>query len=172
MERERKNILVIMTDQQRWDSLACSGAGLAHTPAIDALAARGMRFTQAYTPVTVCSPARASFFTGLYPHQHKVIANSADLDLQAPNLARRLLTQGYRLGYTGKWHIDDVYGPTHFGFEARDWLGYSHPAGGVILRSFAHSCKYPVNHYLEYLKERGLEVPHLEEAVYFPANEN
>jgi arylsulfatase A-like enzyme len=76
------------------------------------------------------------------------------------------------MGYTGKWHIDDVYGPTHFGFQANDWLGYSHPAGDLYMRSFRGSCKYPVNHYLEYLKECVLEIPELEETVYFPANPN
>jgi len=65
MPEGRKNILVIMTDQQRWDSLGCCGADLARTPEVDGVAARGVRFTQAYTPVTVCSPARASFFTGV-----------------------------------------------------------------------------------------------------------
>jgi arylsulfatase A-like enzyme len=172
MSNQPKNVLVIMSDQQRWDSLGCCGAALARTPVLDDLAARGVRFTQAFTTSTVCSPARASFFTGLYPHQHKVVANGSDLDLSLPNLAGALLHQGYRLGYTGKWHIDDTYGPTHFGFEANDWLGYSHPAGGIILRSFANSCKYPVNHYVEYLKERGLDLPTMEETVYFPANDH
>ncbi len=172
MAHKPKNILFILTDQQRLDSMGAYGAALAQTPVVDSLAERGMRFSQAYTPCTVCSPARASVFSGLYPHQHGVTRNSADFRLEAPNLARALHQAGYRLGYTGKWHIDDVYGPTHFGFEAKDWLGYSHPAGDLYMRSFRHSCKYPVNHYLEYLRAHNLEVPHLEDVVYFPANPN
>lgn len=172
MASNPKNILLILTDQQRMDSLGAYGAALGGTPNVDALAARGVRFTQAYTPCTVCSPARASILSGVYPHQHGVTENGGVFRRELPNLARSLLAQQYRLGFSGKWHIDDTYGPTQFGFHANDWLGYSHPAGGVYLRSFARSCKYPVNHYLEYLAERGLAVPTLEDAVYFPANPN
>ena len=172
MAKRKKNILLILTDQQRMDSIGAYGAELAETPVLDNLASRGTRFTQAFTPVTVCSPARASVFTGLYPFQHGVIRNSADLRLDVPNIAKPLINAGYRLGFAGKWHIDDVYGPTHFGFEANDWLGYSHPAGDLYMRSFRRSCKYPVNHYLEYLKAQGYETPSLEDVVYFPANPN
>jgi arylsulfatase A-like enzyme len=167
-----KNIVFILTDQQRLDSIGAYGAALSKTPVIDSLAARGTRFDQAYTPCTVCSPARASVFSGLYPHQHGVVRNSADFRRDVPNLAGALHNAGYRLGFTGKWHIDDVYGPTHFGFQANDWLGYSHPAGDLYMRSFRRSCKYPVNHYAEYLTARGLDIPHLEDVVYFPANPN
>jgi arylsulfatase A-like enzyme len=169
MSSESANILLIMSDQQRMDSIGAYAAELARTPTLDGLARRGTRFTQAYTPVTVCSPARASVFTGLYPFQHNVVRNGARLCLDLPNLATALLHAGYRLGYAGKWHIDNTYGPTYFGFHADDWLGYAHPAGGIYLRSFRDSRRNPVNHYLEYLAERGLPIPTLEEAVYFPA---
>ena len=172
MSSQRKNILVILTDQQRLDSLGVYGSGLCNTPVVDALAQRGVSFTNAYTPVTVCSPARASILSGLYPHQHGVTRNGADFDLQCPTVASALLAQEYRLGYSGKWHVDDTYGPTHFGFDANDWLGYSHPAGGLYMRSFARSCRYPVNHYVEYLQARGLAMPELQDAVYYPANDN
>lgn len=169
MPAEKANILLIMSDQQRIDSLGAYGGEMVRTPILDRLAQNGTRFTQAYTPVTVCSPARASLFTGQYPFRHNVVRNGASLRLDLPNLATSLLRTGYRLGYSGKWHIDDTYGPTHFGFEAHDWLGYAHPAGGIYLRSFRDSRRNPVNHYLEYLAERGLSMPELEEAVYFPA---
>lgn len=172
MAKRKKNILFILTDQQRQDSIGAYGAELAATPVLDNLAAAGTLFTQAYTPCTVCSPARASVFSGLYPFQHGVVRNSANFRLDVPNLAAPLRAAGYRLGYAGKWHIDDVYGPTHFGFEANDWLGYSHPAGDLYMRSFRKSCKYPVNHYAEYLTDQGLAMPTLEEVVYFPANPN
>ena len=161
-----------MTDQQRMDSLGVYGGGLGRTPILDDLAAGGMCFDQAYTPCTVCSPARASVFTGRYPFEHGVVRNGADLRRDLPNLAGSLREAGYRLGYTGKWHVDDVYGPTHFGFRANDWLGYSHPAGDLYMRSFHGSCKYPVNHYREYLTMRGLEMPSLEDVFTYPANPN
>ncbi len=172
MSKNRKNILLIFTDQQRMDSVGAYGAELADTPVLDSLAERGVRFSQAYTPCTVCSPARASLFSGLYPHQHNVTRNGGIFPRDLSNLARSLTQAGYRLGYTGKWHLDDECGPTHFGFEAKDWLGYSYPAGGVYARFLTGSCLYPVNHYVEYLRERDIEIPKIEEAVYRPANRN
>lgn len=114
MSKNRKNILLIFTDQQRMDSLGVYGAKLADTPVLDSLAERGVRFSQAYTPCTVCSPARASLFSGLYPHQHNVTRNGGIFSRELSNIAHSLTQAGYRLGYTGKWHLDDEYGPTHF----------------------------------------------------------
>ena len=169
---DKPNILFILTDQQRMDSLGAYGAALAKTPVVDGLAARGGRVEQAYTPCTVCSPARASLLSGLYPHQHGVTRKGGVYNLGVPDLAAALHDVGYRLGYTGKWHIDDTYGPTHFGFEANDWLGYSYPAGGIYTRFLAGTCLYPVNHYIEYLRERGIDVPTIEDAIYRPSNTN
>ena len=59
------NILFLLTDQQRFDSLSCNGAPVCRTPAVDKIAATGMRFTKAYTPIALCSPARGSLLTGL-----------------------------------------------------------------------------------------------------------
>jgi len=171
MTAKHPNIVLILADQQRMDSIGAYGSELAKTPVLDELAERGVRFRHAYTPCTVCSPARASVLTGLYPFQHGVTRNDADLQSGLPNLASSLLGAGYRLGYTGKWHIDPVYGPTHFGFHANDWLGYSHPAGGVYMNYFKDSRRYPVNHYLEYLKERDIDIPELEKTVYIPIRE-
>ena len=64
------NIVFLLTDQQRFDSLGCNGAPICRTPAIDEIAATGMRFANAYTPIALCSPARGSLLTGLYPHNH------------------------------------------------------------------------------------------------------
>ncbi len=175
MAQERKNIVFLFMDQQRADSIGAYRTGAetrspAHTPTLDGLARRGVRFSRAYTPCTVCSPARASVFTGLYPHQHGVTGNGENLRLDLPNLAGALLRAGYRLGYAGKWHIDDTYGPSHLGFHANDWLGYAHPAGGVYLRSFKNSWHNPINYYVEYLQERGLDIPTLEEVLYRPTS--
>ena len=71
MADNRPNILVIMTDQQRMDTVSAYGLNdLCRTPNIDRLADRGVLFTHAFTPTAICSPARASFYTGLYPHKN------------------------------------------------------------------------------------------------------
>ena len=68
-----KNILFIMADQLRWDYLSCYGHPHLKTPNIDELINRGVIFERTVTPTPVCTPARASIFTGLYAHQAKGI---------------------------------------------------------------------------------------------------
>jgi arylsulfatase A-like enzyme len=69
---ERMNILLVLTDQHRYDTLGCYDAPTCRTPNIDSLAERGVRFGATYTPASPCSPARAALFTGLYPHRNHV----------------------------------------------------------------------------------------------------
>jgi arylsulfatase A-like enzyme len=75
----KKNILILHTDQQRYDSLGCTGNGHAGTPNIDALAAEGTLFTRHVTTNPVCMPSRASLLTGLYPCAHGVWDNGVML---------------------------------------------------------------------------------------------
>jgi arylsulfatase A-like enzyme len=69
---DRPHILILMTDQQRADCLRCAGHPLIQTPNLDWIAREGVRFTQAVTAAPLCMPARASFATGRYPHNHGV----------------------------------------------------------------------------------------------------
>jgi arylsulfatase A-like enzyme len=66
----RPNFVLFMPDQLRWDALGCFGSSFARTPAFDALAARGMRCTDAWSQHPVCGPSRVSIMTGWYPHVH------------------------------------------------------------------------------------------------------
>ena len=77
---QQPNILFLLTDQQRYDSLGCNGAPICRTPAVDEIAATGMRFTNAYTPIALCSPARGSLLTGLYPHNHGQLSNMGNFN--------------------------------------------------------------------------------------------
>ena len=69
------NLLVILSDEHQSRAMGCAGHPFVQTPNLDRLAARGTRFTNAYTPSPICVPARASFATGLYVHQHKTSGN-------------------------------------------------------------------------------------------------
>jgi arylsulfatase A-like enzyme len=164
---QRMNILLIMTDQQRYDTLGCCGAATCRTPNIDAMAARGVRFDWAYTPTSPCSPARAALFTGLYPHKNNVPINGGIVNPDVPNLATELGRAGYSLGYVGKWHVDQAKVPTAYGFEGKDFPGYGYPVTrGLIegLRFSQHRNTPP--HYSDYLEERGYEPPRVLEASY------
>ena len=63
----RLNVVIILIDDMGWTDLGCYGSGFYETPNVDRLATQGMRFTQAYSSCTVCSPTRASLLTGKYP---------------------------------------------------------------------------------------------------------
>ena len=101
----RPNILLLMTDQQRWDALGCSGSWV-QTPALDRLAREGVRFAEAYTNAPVCVPARAAFATGLYPHNTGVWKNEPyALAADAPTWMRTVRSAGYRTSVFGKIHL-------------------------------------------------------------------
>ena len=69
-QRDLPNILIIMPDQLRADSLSCAGHPIVKTPNIDKIAAEGVQFSKAYTVSPICMPARSSLLTGLYCHNH------------------------------------------------------------------------------------------------------
>jgi arylsulfatase A-like enzyme len=104
------NILLICTDQQRYDALGCSGNPYLPTPAIDRLAAEGTRFDRCYTASPVCAPARASLLTGLLPHAHGLWANGVALPPTSPLLGRLLADAGYDCGLVGKLHLAPCLG--------------------------------------------------------------
>ncbi|MBC7234395.1 MAG: sulfatase-like hydrolase/transferase, partial [Chloroflexi bacterium] len=162
-----KNVLLIMTDQQRWDTLGCYGAPTCRTPNVDALAARGVRFNAAYAPTSPCSPARAALFTGLYPHKNNVPMNGGTLNQAVPNLATELKAAGYNLGYAGKWHVDQAKVPTEYGFQGKDFPGYGYPPTDGLIEGLRYMQRFSMPpHYREYLRARDLEVPKMLEAFY------
>ncbi len=126
MER-RPNIVLFMTDQLRRDALGCYGNPICETPHLDGIAERGVRFDNAFTVSPVCSPARASIMTGLYPHNHGVMLNthiapawSPGLSPDLPTFSKILADAGYALDYVGKWHVHADLGPRDFGFDRHE----------------------------------------------------
>ena len=120
-ENERPNILLIHSDQHRYDCVAHNGNNIVQTPNIDQLARDGMRFTNAYTPIPTSCPARQCLLTGLWPEKHKGLWNY-DITLPVTPFNEEVWTSelqkaGYKTGYVGKWHVHQTKTPLDFGFD-------------------------------------------------------
>ena len=105
---ERPNILLIVSEDNG-PELGCYGHPYAKTPVLDALAAEGIRFENAYVPQAGCSQSRAALLTGLYPHQNGQIGLATwkfrMYREDTPNIVRSLKQAGYRTGLIGKLHV-------------------------------------------------------------------
>jgi arylsulfatase A-like enzyme len=103
----RPNILFIIVDDMRWDDIGCAGHPFTKTPHMDRIAREGARFLNAFATTPLCSPSRASFLTGLYPHTHGITDNT-ERSAQSHKLTTfpmLLQNAGYETGFFGKWHM-------------------------------------------------------------------
>jgi arylsulfatase A-like enzyme len=101
----RPNILLILTDQQRWDALGCNGNPDIQTPNLDRLAADGANLDYCFVQSPVCSPSRASLLTGLYPATLGILHNGVPVPENAITLPRLLRNYGYTSANIGKLHF-------------------------------------------------------------------
>ena len=122
---ELPNIVFVLVDDMRWDQLGITGHPFMKTPNLDRIGREGAVFTNAFVTTPLCSPSRASFLTGQYPHTHRIINNDRNgLSLIShklvtfPQLLRRA---GYETAFIGKWHMgyDDTRRP---GFDL--WISF------------------------------------------------
>jgi arylsulfatase len=107
----RPNIILIMTDQQRADTIGALGAPWMRTPHLDRLATEGAAFTECFVTSPVCVGARASLFTGKYPHGCQVFSNFQPWE---PTWVRSLADHGYHCVNIGKMHINPYDAPGGF----------------------------------------------------------
>lgn len=107
VEHSRPNIIFLLTDDQRWDTLGCYGNRIIHTPHLDALSARGATFDRAFVTTAICAPNRACILTGQYCARHGMW--EFDKELPPPQLAETYLAllkqAGYRTGFIGKYGV-------------------------------------------------------------------
>jgi len=121
------NLLVIMSDEHQARAMGCAGHPLVKTPHLDRLAARGTRFTNAYTPSPICVPARASFATGKYPHETRLWDNAMPYDGSIPGWGHALQKAGIPVESIGKLHYRAEEDPAGFDTEHLPMM----VAGGV-----------------------------------------
>ncbi len=133
-ERERPNVIFILTDDQGPWAAGCYGNHEIRTPNLDRLAATGTRFDNFFITIPVCSPSRATYLTGRIPSQHGIHEwipvtpdKPDDCDRMADEVAYTdvMAQHGYTCGLSGKWHMGNAFHPQHsFDF----W--YAHQKGG------------------------------------------
>lgn len=117
---EAPNILLVMTDQQRWDTLRCYGYEHMITPNVDALAARGVAFSRAFVQGAVCGPSRNSIVSSQYVHTHGVYGNEQWLRPDQPNWIEALREGGYHTVNIGKMHTAPIRLAAGFNHRCRE----------------------------------------------------
>ncbi len=158
------NVLWIMADQLRFDYLSCYGAQHIHTPNIDWLASRGVRFNRAYVQSPICGPSRMSFYTGRYVRSHGSTWNGFPLRVGEPTLGDHLREQGIKCSLVGKTHMTpDHEGMKRLGIEPESMIGalVSECGFEVFVRDDGTNASiYPGRHaedYDQYLREHGMD---------------
>ncbi|MDF1566562.1 MAG: sulfatase-like hydrolase/transferase [Spirochaetaceae bacterium] len=146
---ERPNILMIMTDQQRWDSLSVTGAQGYETPNLDRLAAEGVLFDTCYCDNPICTPSRASLFTGKALPGHGVYRLHDLLPEDQTPFPYLLREAGYSTALFGKWHLsgrieEETRRHPRDGFDIYEWC-----------MEAAVSLDSPLNGYGRWLKNKA-----------------
>jgi arylsulfatase A-like enzyme len=129
-DEHRPNVLVILTDDMRWDTLGVVQKEQPdralfpwfQTPHLDRLAAEGGRFQNVFVTTSLCSPSRASLISGQYTHRHGVRNNFTDYPADLPGYPRRLQKAGYETAYIGKWHMGEEDDRQRPGFDF--WMSH------------------------------------------------
>ena len=116
------NIVFILIDDLRYDTFGHMDHPFIETPSIDQLASGGMRFTNAFVTTSLCSPSRASFLTGKYMHNHKVVDNTSLMDTETQTFPQMLQRADYRTAFIGKWHMGGSSDAARPGFD--HWVSF------------------------------------------------
>lgn len=149
---DRPNILFITTDHLRYDTLGYTGDPLIQTPAIDALAQTGVRFSNCFVQNPVCSPSRASFMTGRYTKNHGVKWNGSKLGEHEITMVEAFKNQGYTTAAVGKHGI----GQKRFGTLV-DHLEATGIRRGWSEREDGDYTVHDPNPFEQYVRDRGYE---------------
>jgi arylsulfatase A-like enzyme len=145
------NILLLFSDEIRADALGCAGHPLVRTPHLDQLAARGVRFSRAYSTSPLCTPARAQVMTGLPCWRSEVWGLSDRFSPLIDTFAHRLTDAGYFTGVAGKMHLK----PCSDGGNIREPRGFRHMQ---LSEEVPRLDDLDLDDYSLYLREHGYDV--------------
>ena len=171
------NVVMIIADDLGWSQIGCYGSSFYKTPNIDKLAKSGIKFTNAYSAASICSPTRAAIMTGKYPARldltdfipgntpkNKPLLTPEDwqkyLPLKELTIAEKMQSSGYSTGFFGKWHLSKEklppeslpHNPSKQGFE-ECFVTYK-PSRNLIQKWQIENKDY---HNVDTITKRGLE---------------
>ena len=146
----KHNLVFLLSDRQRFDTLRCYGNDWIQVPNLNALADQSFVFENAYVTQAVCAPARASIMTGLNPHSAGMPRNGLAMPEAVKTIAE-MLPGDYRKAYIGKWHLGDELSPQH-GFD--EWVSSIEPVRDERTDS-ADLARY--SDYHRFLLDQGIE---------------
>lgn len=155
-----KNVLLILTDQQRKDSLGAYGSAYAQTPFLDRLAGEAVMFNRAYVANPICMPNRHSLFSGRYPHNHGVYTNGLLLQDCGCNILHDLSVRGWQTANIGKIHFTPTDGGnggesmTSWSDEAADYSWHG-PYWGFQYVELTVGHSRQRGHYREWFLQNG-----------------
>tara|TARA_R110002096_G_scaffold119925_5_gene259915 strand:- start:1456 stop:2994 length:1539 start_codon:yes stop_codon:yes gene_type:complete len=119
---DKPNLLVILTDDQRYDAMGFLGHPFLETPTLDRIAKEGVYFKNAVVTTSLCSPSRASILTGLYAHNHRVVDNYNPISEDLIYFPKYLQDVGYETAFIGKWHMGGEIDYQQPGFD--HWVAF------------------------------------------------
>lgn len=119
LAEQRPNVLLVITDDQRWDAIGLGGSKHLKTPNMDRLGLEGVHFANAFCTTSLCSPSRASILSGHYAHKHGVVNNFTEYPADFKSFPMVLQENGYNTAYIGKWHMGEENDEPRPGF---DWF--------------------------------------------------
>lgn len=189
-QEQKPNIIFLLADDLRYNSLGCMGNSIIKTPTIDRLASHGTLFKNAYVTTSICCISRASIFSGQYAARHHIYDFTTDFSesVRRNNFPALLKRNGYYTGFIGKYGVGDSLPAVDYNY----WKGF--PGQGVFFYNDAagkpiHSTDMMGEQALEFLRGRdkskpfclqvGFKAPHVEDNnklhngyVYSPFYEN
>lgn len=160
---EKRNVLILFADDWRFDGLSCAGDPTVQTPNLDALASKGVRFTNNCVTTAICGVSRATLFTGQWMSRHGNTGFKAFNTPWNETYPGLLRDNGYWVGHVGKWH-NGTFPAEKFDFgraySGRHWM--KEPDGTMI-----HVTQKNENDSLEFLKERPKDKPFCLTVAFF-----
>jgi arylsulfatase len=169
---DRPNILLILTDQERWKSLGCYGVDWIQTPNLDSIADDGVRFDRCYCTNPICTPSRASLWTGRHLPGHGVYRLDDILPPDQVMFSEYLQKAGYRTGLFGKLHVsgrlyEDENRHPHDGFDEYEWALEGPLNMDASMQSYARWLKEQDPDVYEKMHEMGRDFLHIPRHLHF-----